>query len=444
MKCLAQSCRSHPGPRRERTGFPARGAAVRARAGGTAGHSGGVPDRWVASGIYGATRIPDDNAIGSLSVADDPDAKATIAFRKNVSRRRPCAADAGDTRSARPSRRCRVRINWSSGWRRLPGWTRKACSRSIAAPMPAPPWGARMPIGSTSSPPAPTCSRAPGCWVRTSWASRWSCMCAHPPIGIACWPPLMRPPNRCCAATAVPSSAFGAWVRPGWMRGWSMRRRWRRSARCRCSACSWSHWCSCCIAPGARLLAIVITLGLVVAIAMGLAALTGWAHTIVSSLVPLTVLVTATATLVYIHSRYIDRAAHRGSRRAPRAGAGQQVSALHGLDFRHRVGFAALAVSNIRPVREMGLWTASGLVVAWLASFTLFPALQQLLRTPTQSEVARGRPLVSGLRGPMAAAHARPCAGRWWAPRSPAWSPASSPWWAFPGTSGPCRCRPIR
>ena len=56
------------------------------------------------------------------------------------------------------------------------------------------------------------------------------------------------------------------------------------------------------------LLAIVITLGLVVAIAMGLAALTGWAHTIVSSLVPLTVLVTATATLVYIHSRYIDRA----------------------------------------------------------------------------------------------------------------------------------------
>ena len=51
------------------------------------------------------------------------------------------------------------------------------------------------------------------------------------------------------------------------------------------------------------LLAIVITLGLVVAIAMGLAALTGWVHTIVSSLVPLTVLVTATSTLVYIHSR---------------------------------------------------------------------------------------------------------------------------------------------
>ena len=33
-----------------------------------------------ALGIYGATRIPDDNAIGSLSVADDPNARATAAF----------------------------------------------------------------------------------------------------------------------------------------------------------------------------------------------------------------------------------------------------------------------------------------------------------------------------------------------------------------------------
>ncbi len=35
-----------------------------------------------ALGVYGASRIPDNNAIGSLMVADDPDAKATIAFEK--------------------------------------------------------------------------------------------------------------------------------------------------------------------------------------------------------------------------------------------------------------------------------------------------------------------------------------------------------------------------
>jgi predicted exporter len=53
--------------------------------------------------------------------------------------------------------------------------------------------------------------------------------------------------------------------------------------------------------------------------------------------------------------------------------------------FATAVGFAALAVSEIRPVREMGLWTACGLIVAWLSCFTLFPALQSLLRTPMRS-----------------------------------------------------------
>jgi predicted RND superfamily exporter protein len=53
--------------------------------------------------------------------------------------------------------------------------------------------------------------------------------------------------------------------------------------------------------------------------------------------------------------------------------------------FATAVGFAALAVSDIRPVREMGLWTAGGLIVAWIACFTLFPALQSLLRAPRRS-----------------------------------------------------------
>jgi predicted RND superfamily exporter protein len=34
----------------------------------------------------------------------------------------------------------------------------------------------------------------------------------------------------------------------------------------------------------------------------------------------------------------------------------------------------------------MGLWTAYGLIVAWVGCFTLFPALQSLLRTPMRSE----------------------------------------------------------
>jgi predicted RND superfamily exporter protein len=55
------------------------------------------------------------------------------------------------------------------------------------------------------------------------------------------------------------------------------------------------------------LLAFVITLGFCVAATVGYIGLTGGTLTIVSPLVPVTILVTCTATLVYIHSRYVDR-----------------------------------------------------------------------------------------------------------------------------------------
>jgi predicted RND superfamily exporter protein len=130
------------------------------------------------------------------------------------------------------------------------------------------------------------------------------------------------------------------------------------------------------------LCAIVLTLGAVVAMAMGSAAIFGWTNTVVSTIVPLTVLVTSTATLVYLHSRYMepDDAPNRAVHQA-RALANKFLPCTASM-FATAVGFAALAVSQIRPVREMGLWTACGLVVAWLSCFTLFPALQSVLRAP--------------------------------------------------------------
>jgi len=133
------------------------------------------------------------------------------------------------------------------------------------------------------------------------------------------------------------------------------------------------------------LAAIVLTLGALVAVAMGLAALFGWSNTVISTLVPLTVMVTTTATLVYLHSRYIepDDAPTLPEHHA-RALANKFLPCTASM-FATAVGFAALAVSDIRPVREMGLWTACGLIVAWVGCFTLFPALQTLLRTPLRS-----------------------------------------------------------
>jgi predicted RND superfamily exporter protein len=134
--------------------------------------------------------------------------------------------------------------------------------------------------------------------------------------------------------------------------------------------------------------AIILTLGSLVAIAMGLADLFGWSHTVISTLVPLTIMVTTTATLVYVHSRFIepDESPNPLEHHA-RVLANKFLPCTASM-FATAVGFGALAISDIRPVRQMGLWTACGLIVAWIGCFTLFPALQSLLRTPMRSQQA--------------------------------------------------------
>jgi uncharacterized protein len=133
------------------------------------------------------------------------------------------------------------------------------------------------------------------------------------------------------------------------------------------------------------LAAIVLTLGAVVAMAVGLADIFGWSNTLVSTIVPLTVMVTTTATLVYIHSRYLEPDdAPTPLEHQARALANKFLPCTASM-FATAVGFAALAVSEIRPVREMGLWTACGLIVAWVSCFTLFPALQSMLRPAMRS-----------------------------------------------------------
>src|SRR5256886_13734933 len=89
-------------------------------------------------------------------------------------------------------------------------------------------------------------------------------------------------------------------------------------------------------------------------------------QTVVSPLVPLTVMVTTTATLVYVHSRYIepDDSPTLLEHHA-RALANKFLPCTASI-FATAVGFGALAISDIRPVRDMGLWTAGGLIVSWI------------------------------------------------------------------------------
>jgi uncharacterized protein len=131
------------------------------------------------------------------------------------------------------------------------------------------------------------------------------------------------------------------------------------------------------------LLAILLALGAAVALGMGAGQLLGFSSTLVSAVVPLTVMVTTLASLVYLHSRFVEQP----------EGVPVDEHQLHALSNKFLpvtassvaavLGFSALVVSRIRPIREMGLWTASGLAIGWVVAFTLFPALQKILRTPT-------------------------------------------------------------
>ena len=143
------------------------------------------------------------------------------------------------------------------------------------------------------------------------------------------------------------------------------------------------------------LAAFLVALAVATALTVGYIGLTGGTFTIVSSLVPMTVLITCAATLVYVHSRFVEKEDPELTVDEHQVFAlANKFLACTASIFATAVGFAALAVSKIRPVREMGIWVAVGMGFTWLVVFTLFPALQKLFRTPTQDE--------------------RKTAGQWW------------------------------
>ncbi len=134
------------------------------------------------------------------------------------------------------------------------------------------------------------------------------------------------------------------------------------------------------------LIAFVITLGACLAMSVGYIGLTGGTFTLVSPMVPMTVLVTATSSLVYLHSRFVQRPAERSVEDHHLFALQNKFLAVTASIFATGVGFAALTISSIRPIHDMGLWVAVGCAIAWGVTFTLFPALQRVLRTPTRIE----------------------------------------------------------
>jgi hypothetical protein len=134
------------------------------------------------------------------------------------------------------------------------------------------------------------------------------------------------------------------------------------------------------------LLAFVATLGTCLAVSLAYVVGTGGTLTIVSPMVPMSILVTATSSLVYLQSRFVERPPETPVDDHQVFALRNKFVAVTASIFATAVGFAALVVSNIRPIREMGIWVAIGLAFTWVIVFTLFPALQKLLGTPTRAE----------------------------------------------------------
>ena len=137
---------------------------------------------------------------------------------------------------------------------------------------------------------------------------------------------------------------------------------------------------------GRTLLAFLLTLATCLALSVGYVGATGGSFTLVSPMVPMTILVTATATLVYMHSRFVERPPDRPVAEHQLFALANKFVACSASIFATAVGFAALTISSIRPIRDMGLWVAVGLAITWVVVLTLFPALQTILRTPTRTE----------------------------------------------------------
>jgi len=143
------------------------------------------------------------------------------------------------------------------------------------------------------------------------------------------------------------------------------------------------------------LAAFLMTLAVSVTLTVAAGRAMGFVFTIVSSLVPLTILITCTAALVYIQSRFAECPSDAPVDEHQVFALANKFVATTASILAAAIGFAALAVSGIRPIREMGLWVATGLLLTWVAVFTLFPALQKILATPVlRHRTTTGRWLV--------------------------------------------------
>ena len=131
--------------------------------------------------------------------------------------------------------------------------------------------------------------------------------------------------------------------------------------------------------------------GLSVVWLIGFMAATGKALDILSVILPNVMFVIGMSDVVHLFTKYLEELRDGHRKETAIKNAYKEVGRATFLtSVTTSIGFLSLALSNIQPIRELGLYTAAGVWMAFLLAFTLMPALLYLLPIP---EIAKYRPL---------------------------------------------------
>ncbi|MTI39506.1 efflux RND transporter permease subunit [Fulvivirga lutimaris] len=119
---------------------------------------------------------------------------------------------------------------------------------------------------------------------------------------------------------------------------------------------------------------------------LGFMAITGKSLDILMGLLPTIMFVVGMSDVVHLKTKYIENLRNGDNKIQSIKTAAKEVGMATFLtSLTTSVGFLTLYTASIRPIQEFGLYTALGVVIAFVVTFTLLPSCMLLLPAPSIS-----------------------------------------------------------
>jgi predicted RND superfamily exporter protein len=116
---------------------------------------------------------------------------------------------------------------------------------------------------------------------------------------------------------------------------------------------------------------------------LGLMGIVGKSIDIMTALLPLILFVVGISDVIHLLSRYFEEIRNGLNKNEALMVAYKQVGLATFLtSLTTALGFLTLITSTIKPVRELGIFAAAGVFIAFLLAFTLLPAVLTLIKVP--------------------------------------------------------------